>query len=203
MNLQSFFVKCKGYFFSGLLIVAPLGLTLWMLWVLISGIDHIFESLLPASPLFSIPGLGIIMGIVVLIAIGALAKGVFGAFLLRKGDSIVRTLPIVRSIYGGIKQVCEAFFGGKSVSFQEVGLLEYPRPGSWTMCFITGSAPLEMRQKTQQDLVNVFVPTTPNPTSGFLLMVPRHEIKILAMKVDEGLKMVLSVGIVSPADPPL
>lgn len=196
--------KLRAYFFSGLLVVTPISLTLYVVAWIAGGIDQTVVSLLPKSfwtfytlP-FEIPGLGIVILIALLILIGAITRGFLGNILVRTGERILDRVPIARSIYSGTKQIMEAVFSGDSVSFKEVGLIEYPRKGIWSLCFVTGATKGEVQDKTENDVVNVFVPTTPNPTSGFLLFVPRSDIVVMNMSIEEGIKMVVSAGIVTP-----
>lgn len=201
--MKNFLTKLRGWLFSGILVVAPLMITFYIIWLLMDTMDGLVKSLVPTKTdmfarFFAIPGFGFVLAMLVLIIIGALAKGVAGSFFIRKGEQVVHKLPFIRSLYAGVKQVFEAFFGSNSPSFRQVGMIEYPRRGVWSLCFVTGATVGEVQDKTSHDVVNVFVPTTPNPTSGFLLFLPKEDVLILDMKVDEGLKMVISAGIVTP-----
>ena len=204
MQEKKFLQRIRGYLFSGILVTAPLAVTVYIIWLITGSIDQLAAHLLPEylvngyqMPL-SIPGLGFIIVILLLILIGALTRGVIGAFFVSASERMLAKLPIVRSIYAGSKQIFEAFFGNKSLSFRQVGMIEYPRKGIWSLCFITGTTKGEVQTKTADNVVNVFVPTTPNPTSGFLLFVPMDEIILIDMRVEEGIKMVVSAGIVTP-----
>lgn len=196
--------KIRSYFLSGLLLSAPVFLTLYIIWSVITWADDAVGSIIPPSysiehllP-FHIPGLGILIVFAFLTLIGALTSGIWGTFFFKMGEKVFHKTPVVRSIYSAIKQIFETLFSKNTSAFREVGLIEYPRTGIWSLCFITGTTLGEVQQDTSDEVVNVFVPTTPNPTSGFLLFVPRKQIKTLTMTVEEGLKMVISAGMVTP-----
>ena len=154
------------------------------------------ETYLP----FGIPGLGLLMVCFVMTLIGALTAGILGRFWIRTSERILSRMPIIRSIYSALKQIFETVLSHQSNAFREVVLFEYPRRGSWALGFITGSTRGEIQNSTEDEVVNVFLPTTPNPTSGYLLFLPRRELVILSMTVEEGIKMVISGGIVTPPD---
>jgi uncharacterized membrane protein len=150
---------------------------------------------------FSIPGLGLIVLLVGLTMVGMLAAGLIGRTLLKIGEGIVQRMPIVRGIYSASKQVIETVVGHNATSFREVVLVEFPRRDCWTVGFITGVAKGEIGRLTDEELVSVFVPTTPNPTGGYVFFVPRREVIPLQMSVEDGLKLVVSMGIVVPPEP--
>lgn len=193
---------------SGILVAAPLVLTLYVAWSAVTAIDSAMTNLLPARfsldyylP-FHIPGIGLLAATVVFILIGWLAAGFLGRLLLKIGERILDKTPIVRGLYSAIKQIFEAIFERDKTSFRQVVLLEYPRKGVWTLGFVTGSAKGEVKEKVDEDILTVFIPTTPNPTSGFLLFVPKEDVTLLSMTVEQGIKMVVSAGIVTPPAPP-
>jgi uncharacterized membrane protein len=200
--------RLRGYFLAGLLVAAPIGITFYIAWLFISFVDARVKPLIPPRynpetylP-FSLPGIGLIVVVVFLILMGALAAGVVGRAIERFGRNVLARMPIVRSIYGAVKQVFDTVLAQRSTAFREVVLFEYPRRGIWALGFITGATPGEtQRVGGGEEVVNVFMPTTPNPTSGFIFMLPRSELYPLRMTVDEGLKMVVSGGIVTPPDP--
>jgi len=196
----------RAYFFAGILVTAPLGITFYMAWLFINWVDSKITPLLPPAynpetylP-FSVPGLGLLIVGFVLTLIGALTAGMLGRFWVRTSEQILARMPIIRNVYGAIKQIFETVLAQQSDAFRQVVLFEYPRRGSWALGFITGMTEGEVQDLTEDDVVNVFLPTTPNPTSGYLLFLPRRELVVLSMTVEEGIKMVVSGGIVTPAD---
>lgn len=198
--------RLRAYFLAGILVTAPVAITLYLAWAVINLIDTAVSQLLPAQynpenylP-FSIPGLGVVIVILALTLTGALTAGVIGRLVVRAGEAVLARMPVVRSVYGATKQILETVLANQSAAFREVVLVEYPRRGIWTLGFITGHTQGEVQDLTVDDVVNVFIPTTPNPTSGFLLFVPRSDLHVLEMTVEEGIKMVVSGGIVTPPD---
>ena len=204
--LVTFRRRLKAYFFAGVLVTAPLGITFYVSWIFIKWVDSKVTSLLPTVynpetylPV-SIPGIGLIIVCIVLTIIGALTAGIIGRFWFRTSEKILSRMPVIRSIHSAIKQIFETVLSSQSNAFREVVLFEYPRRGSWAMGFITGQTQGEVQDITKDEVVNVFLPTTPNPTSGYLLFIPRRELVTLSMSVEEGIKMVVSGGIVTPPD---
>ena len=201
---KSIFTKLRAYFLTGVVVTAPVGLTFYVAILFIGFIDkkvrevipikYHYDSLLP----FDIPGIGLIIVFLLLTFIGFLTAGLIGKFIIKLGEKIISRLPIIRSIYGALKQIFESVLNSSSKSFREVVLIEYPRKGIWAIGFITSNTRGEVKNTYSQDMVNVFLPTTPNPTSGFLLFLPKKDVKILSMTVEEGIKMVISGGIVTP-----
>lgn len=198
--------RLRAYFFAGVLVTAPAGLTFYMAWLLVSFIDQQVTGLLPGRynpneflP-FSVPGLGLVILVVALILIGALTAGFVGRVLIRTSENILARMPIIRSVYGAVKQILETVLAQQSTAFRQVVLVEYPRRGIWAIGFVSGLTKGEVQNLTAEETVNVFLPTTPNPTSGFLLFVPRADLVVLNMSVEEGIKMVVSGGIVTPPD---
>jgi uncharacterized membrane protein len=180
--------RLRTYFFAGVLITAPVSLTIYLAWLFITFVDERVFSLLPPeyNPetyfRFSIPGIGLLLAFVGLTLIGALTAGIIGRALNGLLEGILNRLPVIRSLS----------------AFRECVLIEYPRKGIWTLGFITGTSKGEVQEKTAEEVINVFVPTTPNPTSGFLLFVPAQDIIRLKMPIEDGLKLVVSGGIVTP-----
>ena len=196
----------RGYFFAGVLITAPLGITFYLAWLFINWVDDTITPLLPPAynpetylP-FGVPGLGLLIVCIVMTFIGATTAGMLGRFLLRTSERVLSRMPVIRSVYSALKQIFETVLSRQSDAFREVVLFEYPRRGSWALGFITGKTEGEIQSSTEDEVVNVFLPTTPNPTSGYLLFLPRRELVILSMTVEEGIKMVISGGIVTPTD---
>lgn len=197
--------RWRGNFLTGLVLVLPIYLTVWITWSFIGWVDGKVERLIPGdyalSEWLSFPGYGLLFFVLVTALIGATAKNLFAAQLIRWGESVLDRLPIVRSIYTGVKQIAETIFVQSGNSFQKACLLEYPRKGVWAVGFIATSARGEIARRTERDdLVSVFMPTTPNPTTGFLMFVPRDEIHELDMTIEEAAKMLISAGLVTPAD---
>ncbi|MDC0349331.1 DUF502 domain-containing protein [Alphaproteobacteria bacterium] len=193
--------KLKGYFLSGILVSTPILLTIYLVVWVVRVIDDMVRPLVPDSLALEygyFPGYGLIATLVGATVIGAFVKGFFGRYFISLGEKIVSHMPVIRGIYATIKQISQAVLDKKSSSFREVGLIEYPRTGVWTVCFITGRSTGEVQEKTSKEVLNVFVPTTPNPTSGFLLFVPKKDIKILNMSVESGIKVVVSAGVIAP-----
>jgi uncharacterized membrane protein len=192
----------RRYLVAGLLVWVPLGVTLLIVTFLVDLIDQTLlllpEIVQPEHLLgFRIPGLGVVLTAIIVLVTGMIVTNLFGMQLYTIGERILQRIPLVRSIYAAVKQVTESMFSsGKS--FRKVVLVEYPRHGMWSLAFQTGSGAEEIRNKTGRDIANVFIPTTPNPTSGFFLMVPQEDVIELDMSVDDGLKLLLSVGVVVP-----
>jgi uncharacterized membrane protein len=198
--------RIRAYFFAGILITAPIGITVWLAWQIITWIDQIVRDFLPPvyNPEtylpFSVPGLGLVIVIVALTLIGALTANLTGRIALRLGERILARMPVVRSVYSALKQIFETVLARKSTAFRQVVLIEYPRRGIWVLGFRTGTTEGEVQNLTEDEMVNVFIPTTPNPTSGFLLFLPSEDVYVLDMTVEDGIKMVVSGGIVTPPD---
>ncbi|QKI89409.1 DUF502 domain-containing protein [Thiomicrorhabdus xiamenensis] len=194
----------KRYLIAGLLVWLPLGVTLAVIKFLVD----LFDRSLLLLPLeyrpetllgFNIPGLGILLSFLLILITGVLAANLLGSKLVGIWESILSRIPLVRSIYKAVKQIAEAVFGSGEQTFQNVFLIEYPRKGLWTLAFQTGKNMSEPQRKTGFDeVVNLFVPTTPNPTSGFFIMADRKEVVKLDIEVDDALKMVISGGVVAP-----
>jgi uncharacterized membrane protein len=198
--------RIRRYFLAGFLVTAPLGITVLIAWWIINFIDEWVTPLIPTKynpetylP-FSLPGLGLLILFIALTLIGALTAGLMGRWVVRTGEQILNRMPVVRSVYSAFKQIFETILAQQSNAFREAVLIEYPRRGIWAIGFITGTTKGEVQSLTLEETVNIFLPTTPNPTSGFLLFVPREEVMPLDMSVEEAVKMVISGGIVTPPD---
>lgn len=197
--------RIRNYFLTGLVVAAPIGLTIWITRWFIDLIDTWFTPILPDAyqpdnylP-FDIPGLGLLIAFVLLTLLGALTANIFGRTVLNVGERLVARMPVVRSIYGALKQIFETVISQSNASFREVGLIEYPRRGLYCLVFITTQTKYEILDRVEHDeLVSVFLPTTPNPTSGYLLFVPKDDIQVLDMTIEEGAKMIISAGLVEP-----
>lgn len=199
-----FMTRIRNYFLTGLVVAAPIGLTIWIVRWFIDLVDTWFTPLIPRQyqpdnylP-FDIPGLGLLIAFVLLTLLGALTANFFGRTVLNFGERIVARMPVVRSIYGALKQIFETVISQSAASFREVGLIEYPRKGLYCIVFITTQTKGELVDKSGHELISVFLPTTPNPTSGFLLFVPKDDVTILDMTIEEGAKMIISAGLVEP-----
>lgn len=195
--------KIRRYLAAGLLVWIPLAVTLLVLRLVINVMDQ--TLLLVPSPLrpenligFRIPGLGVILTFVLLLATGSLAANILGKRLLDAWERVMAKIPLVSWVYTGVKKVAETLLSPVGQSFRKVLLIEYPRKGIWSLAFQTASALDEVQARTEKEVICVFVPTTPNPTSGFIVLVPKDEVTELDMTVDEALRMVISLGVVVP-----
>jgi uncharacterized membrane protein len=201
----------KKYIVAGLLVWLPLAITIWVLSWLLGVLDGVFAWLLSASQavlpegarhnidqLRRVPGLGVLVMALGLLLSGVFAANIFGQWWLQQWDRILSKIPIVKSIYSSVKQVSDTLFSSSGNAFREAVLVQYPRQGSWTIAFVTGKPGGEVATHLPGEYVSVYVPTTPNPTSGFFLMMPRTDLVVLNMSVDEALKYVISMGVVAP-----
>jgi uncharacterized membrane protein len=198
--------RLRTYLIAGLLVTGPIGLTFYLAFWIVDLIDRGVAALFPDAynpnkylP-FHIPGLGLIVALVGLTLIGALAAGYLGRLFVRLSERILGRMPFIRGLYAAVKQIFETVLAKQSKTFREVVLIEFPRREMWTLGFITGRLEGEIQDFSREELVSVLIPTTPNPTSGYLVFVPRRDVVPLAMTVEEGLKLVISGGIVTPAD---
>ncbi|MCA0244267.1 MAG: DUF502 domain-containing protein [Proteobacteria bacterium] len=204
----------KKYLIAGLLVWLPLAITVWVLSWLLSALDGVFLALLSGTQavmpesthhaieqLRHVPGLGVLVLGVGLVLTGVFVTNIFGQWWVRQWDRILQKIPIVKSIYSSVKQVSDTLFSSSGNAFREAVLVQYPRHGSWTIAFVTGAPGGEVAGKLPPDMLSVYVPTTPNPTSGFFLIMPRAEVIELRMSVDEALKYVISMGVVVPPPP--
>lgn len=207
----SLLANLRSSFFAGIVVVAPIGITVAIIYWFVTGpmarLDAFVRKVLPAGDSTietitrAIPGFGVFVAIVAIILLGAFAKNFVGRTLIRAGENLLDSMPIVRNLYRFFKNVFETALQQSERSFKEVALVEYPRPGAWAMCFVVGDTKGEIvyRLSDQGDeLTSVFVPTVPNPTSGFLLFVPRATLRPLTMTVEDAAKAVFSIGLVTP-----
>lgn len=201
----------KKYILAGLLVWLPLAITVWLLTTVLGMVDGLFgwvltatQALLPTAThsfldmLRQVPGLGLLVVVAALLLTGIFAANYVGQWWLAQGSSLLRRIPIVKSIYSSVKQVSDTLFSSNGNAFREAVLVQYPRTGAWTIAFVTGIPGGEAAAHLSGDYVSLYVPTTPNPTSGFFLMVPRTDVIALRMSVDEALKYVISMGAVAP-----
>ena len=196
----------RRYLIAGILVWLPLGATVLVIKFIVDILDQsmvlVPAELRPEALLgFPLPGLGVILSVLVIVLTGMVAANLAGRRLLDAWEAVLARIPLVRSVYAGVKQVTETVFSPSGQSFRKVLLVEYPRRGVWTLAFQTGTSLGEAQRKTGEEVINVYLPTTPNPTSGFFLMVPRKDIIELDMSVDDGLKMIISMGMVVPSTP--
>jgi len=193
----------RRYLIAGLLVWLPIGVTLFVLNLVINLMDRTLLLLPPAyrpDQLFGIhiPGLGIVLSVIVLLLTGMLVANIFGKWLVSFSERLLNKIPLVRSIYSASKNFAEVLFTNTSQSFKKVLLIEYPRKGVYSLCFQTSTDLAEIQARTDENVICVFVPTTPNPTSGFILMVPRRDTIELDMDIESALKMIVSLGVVVP-----
>ena len=193
----------RRYFVAGLLVWIPLGITLWVLKLLVDIMDQsllLLPGLLHSEALFGfhVPGLGILLTLAIVLFTGALAANFFGRQLLSLGHDLLTRIPIVRSIYGGVKQISDTLFSPEGKAFRRAVLVRYPHAGTWTVALVTGTPEHEVADILGREQISVFVPTTPNITAGFFLVVPRSETIELDMTVDAALKYIISMGVAEP-----
>jgi len=201
-----FFHRLRTYFLTGVVVTAPIAITIYLTYIFVDFVDANITPLIPARynpetylP-FGVPGLGVLIAVVFLILIGFLTANFLGRSFLKFGERIVGRMPVVRSIYNALKQIMETVLAQSSTSFREVVLVEYPRRGLWAVAFVTSEAEGEVASLSDDTIISVFLPTTPNPTSGFLLFVPKKDLKFLDMTVEEGVKLVISAGMIWPKE---
>jgi len=196
----------RASFLTGLVVIAPIGVTIWLIWTVVGWIDGWVLPLVPHQFRpeqyigINLRGVGVIIFLIFTIIVGWLAKGLIGRSLLMWGEGIVDRMPVVRSVYNGLKQIAETVFAQTETSFDRACLVQYPREGLWAIAFVSTTAKGEIDRKIPRDdtLVSVFLPTTPNPTSGFLLFVPKKDVLELDMSVEDAAKLVISAGLVYP-----
>ena len=197
--------KIKNTFLAGIAVIIPIGLTIYILFGMINLMDKILKIIPPRFQpdellSFHIPGLGVIFTLILIFVIGLITKSYLGNKLVELGEWFVNKIPFVRSVYQAIKQLVDTIFSDKSQSFKKVVIVEYPRKGMYVIAFVTGKAKGEVQTKTAKNCINLFVPTTPNPTSGFYIMVPEDDVISMDMTVEEAFKLVISGGIVAPQE---
>lgn len=198
--------RLRTYFLTGFVVLAPIAITAWIALSFIEWVDGLIKPLIPSvyNPdtylPFPVPGIGLILALVGITLIGFLTANFIGKAILRFGEHFVNRMPLVRNIYKALKQILETVLSEKTNSFQQAALIEYPRPGMWALCFVSTESRGEVKEVTggAEGSLAVFVPTTPNPTSGFLLLVPHEDVHILNMSVEDAAKLIISGGLVSP-----
>ena len=193
----------RRYFITGLLIWVPLVITLWVLDLLVGTMDQTLQLLPPQWRTegwlgVHVPGLGVVLTLLVVFATGVFAANIIGQQLVRFWESVLARIPVVNSIYTGVKQVSDTLFAPGGQAFRKALLVQWPSPGSWTIAFLTGTPGGDVARHLKGDYVSIYVPTTPNPTSGYFVMVPRDAVIELEMTVDEALKYIISMGVAAP-----
>ncbi len=196
-------VQLRRYLVAGLLVWLPLGATFFVVRLLVRWMDNslllVPQAYRPENLLgFAIPGLGVVLTLVILLFTGLVAANLFGRKLVSLWERVLARIPLVRSVYSAVKQLVETMLSDGGQSFRKVLLVEFPRRGLWTLAFQTGTDQGEAQKKTGRDVINVYIPTTPNPTGGYFVLVPREDVQELDISVDDGLKMLLSMGAVVP-----
>jgi len=206
-------VGLKTYFFAGVIVTAPIAITIYLTWIFLSFIDSRVTALIPpaynpfnyvSETLFGIHLLKAIislaLAILFFILVGWFARNVLGRLLYKISEYVLHQMPVINNVYKGIKQIFETIMATQSDAFRDVVMMEYPRKGIWSLGFVTGKSKGEVQRMTANETINVFVPTTPNPTSGFLLFVPVKEVTYMDMTVEEAAKLIVSAGIITPPD---
>ena len=209
---SSAMTRLRNYFLTGFIVTAPLAITAYLAWSFIGWVDSWVKPYIPArySPdtylPFAVPGFGLIVAIFLITMIGFLTANFVGRTIVGLGEDILDRMPLVRSIYRGLKQIFETVLSNKADMFQKVAIIEYPRRGTWSIVFISSEKSNEVTERLEPEVSNtvaVFMPSTPNPTTGYLLYVPRDDVIELSMTVEEAAKLVISAGLVAPERLPL
>lgn len=196
----------RRWLFAGLLVIAPLGITLWVLQWIVGTLDQTL-LILPGAWQpdrligYRVPGLGVLLALAILLIVGAITSNFVGRKLVAWGDALLARIPVVRSIYSSVKQVSDTLFSPSGNAFRTAVLVQWPRPDVWTIAFVTGAPGGDVANHLADDFVSVYVPTTPNPTGGYFVLLRRRDCIELKMSVDEALRYVISMGVVVPAAP--
>ncbi len=207
------FTRLRNYFLTGIVIAAPISITIYLTWTFVSFVDESVKPLIPAvyNPdnylPFSVPGVGLIVAIFALTMLGFLTANYLGRSMIASSERMLSRMPLIRNLYSGLKQLFETVLSQKQKSFQKAGIIEYPRKGLYAVVFISTQTKGEVKSKltesgvpSEENIISVFLPTTPNPTSGFLLFVKETDVTLLDMSVEEAAKLVISAGLVSPEE---
>lgn len=213
---RGLFARLRANFLTGLVVIAPVGLTIWLIWSVVGWIDGFVLPLVPMryqpdrmlqdllgldpSVQINVRGIGVVIFLIFTVVVGWIAKGLIGRSLISFAEGLVERTPVVRSIYSGIKQISETVFAQSERSFEKACVIEYPRKGIWAIGFISTNTKGEIAKRAHdgRPMLSIFLPTTPNPTSGFLLFVPEEDVTVLDMTVEEAAKLVISAGLVYP-----
>jgi uncharacterized membrane protein len=200
-----FMARLRGYFLTGLIIVGPVAITIYVVWWFINLVDGWVKPLIPQSYLpdnflpFNVPGVGLIVGIFALMVIGALTANLFGRTIVAYGEMMLDRMPVVRGVYRLLKQIFTTVFSNAGTGFKRVGLIEFPRRGLYAVVFVSGEPPAEVKDKLGNgELLTVFMPNAPNPTTGFVMFMPATDVIVLDMAIDDAAKLVISAGLVAP-----
>ena len=192
--------RLRTYFLTGLIVILPTVISAYVLYKIFVALDGILADFLTRYIGFRIPGAGLVTLVILIILVGMFARNIFGRGLLRFWDRVIARIPLVSKVYSALKRISEAFFLERSTGFRKVVLVEYPRKGVYSMAFMTAEAAGEVQNKTGAKMVSVFLPTTPNPTSGFFLLYPEDQVVPLNIPVDEALRMIISAGMAPPEE---
>lgn len=192
--------RIRNYFIAGLAVLIPLVGSLYVFWLIFNFLDGLLSSLIAEIFGRPLPGLGFILTILFTLLVGYLTSNFLGKKILELVDYIFFRIPLLRNVYSSFKQIVDSFMQQNKTAFKKVVMIEYPRKGLFVLGFLTGESRGEVQENTRADTINVFVPTSPNPTSGMLVLVPRQEVIFLKMSVEEGLKLIISGGVFSPED---
>jgi len=202
----SFGARMRTNLLAGIFVVAPIGITIYLTYAMLKFVDVRVAALIPEDynpntylP-FSVPGIGLVISLLFFLLVGVIARNYLGRLTYRVSEYIVQKMPIVRSIYSATKQIFESVMMDQSRAFKDVVLVEFPSKGMWSLGFVTGVTKGEVQRLTEHEVVNVYVPTTPNPTSGFLLFIPRKDLIYISMSPEDAIKMIVSGGLITPAD---
>ncbi|MBJ3774688.1 DUF502 domain-containing protein [Acuticoccus mangrovi] len=202
--------RLRNYLLTGIVVAAPLTITVLLTASFVNWVDSWVKPWIPVRwnpesyvP-FPLPGFGLVVAIIVLTALGFLTANIFGRTIIAIGEGILNRMPLIRNLYAALKQIFETALSERSRTFRRAGLIEYPRKGLWALVFIATDAKGEVSHRLPEDddAISVFLPTTPNPTSGFLLFVPRRDVLVLDMSVEDAAKLVISAGLITPQWPP-
>ena len=196
---RTFIGEVRSTFVRGSVVIIPVALTYWFFRALLNGVDGILSPVFEQALGRHIPGLGFITMVILVLVVGLLSRNLVGRLLFSWFEKLVGSVPFVRGVYGAIKDLIGAFtVGGKGRTFRQVVLVEYPRPGLYTVAFVTNEMTFSSLEGKSTEFVNVYIPNPPNPTSGLLILVPKKEVVVLDLSIEQGLKLVLSGGIVTP-----
>ncbi|MFH1542835.1 MAG: DUF502 domain-containing protein [bacterium] len=199
MEPKNLWHRITGYFLRGLITLLPLLVTIWLLHFIFTFLDSILGNLLATFAGKPVPGMGLLLSIILIFLVGFFATWIIGAQLFKFGEEFLYRVPIVKSIYSGVKQINDVLFHQKSADeYRRACLVEYPRKGVWSMGFITSDAPNEIEAKCKEKMINVFIPNTPTPATGFTVIVPAREVILLDMKIEDAFKFVMSGGVLQP-----